>query len=161
MWSRRWPAGIETAMRSPWFFFYGTLSEDCDNPITRAILPLMRGGRRGSVRGSLRGVRTALGWYPVLANGFGRVRGRLYRAGPRFAARHLRALDAYEALDPQRLVKSEYRRRVVRVRIYGGGFVMAQAYCHNRPAHAGLPVIPGGDFALFLSRRRLRAFAAL
>ena len=66
-------------VRGGWFFFYGTLTEDHDNPVTRAVLPLFDGGKRASVRGRLRAVRTAEGWYPVLRAGAGRVVGRVYR----------------------------------------------------------------------------------
>lgn len=145
-------------MGGRWFFFYGTLTQDHDNALTRAILPLLVRRQRAFVRGRLLAVRSPQGWYPVLCVGSGWVAGRLYRAGPRFAARHLRLLDAYEECDRHRPARSEYRRLNLRVRVAGGGTVTAQAYRHNRAAHAGLGVIPDGDFGAFVARRGLRAF---
>lgn len=147
-------------MRSGWFFFYGTLTEDHDNPVTRQVMPLMQGGQRASVQGRLRAVRTRDGWYPVLRGGSGRAVGRIYRAGRGFSAKQLRLLDAYENFDPRCSGRSEYRRRALRVRIARGGWVMAQVYVHNRAWHAGLPVIAGGDFAAFLRKRGLRALGS-
>lgn len=106
-------------------------------------------------------MRTTQGWYPVLRPGQGRVIGRVYRAGVGFGEQHLRLLDAYEAFDRRQPERSEYRRRRVRVRILNGGWVFAQAYCHNRSVHAGMPKVPGGDFARFLRRRRLRSYGTL
>ncbi|HQS69471.1 MAG TPA: hypothetical protein PLM58_07565, partial [Novosphingobium sp.] len=68
MWSKRWPATTDAsqnaAMHRTWFFFYGTLSEDHDNPVNHAMLPLMEGSWRATVRGALRAVRGTDGWYP-------------------------------------------------------------------------------------------------
>ncbi|MFM6829749.1 MAG: gamma-glutamylcyclotransferase family protein [Novosphingobium sp.] len=147
-------------MRRCWLFFYGTLMQDHDNALTRTILPMLEGGRWAFVSGRLLAARSPYGWYPVLCAGNGRVAGRLYRAGPRFTARHLRLLDAYEEWDQRRPARSEYRRMNVRVAIAGGGMVTAHAYRHNRPVHAGLRVIPGGDFNAFVARRRLCAFGS-
>ena len=147
-------------VRGRWFFFYGTLAQDHDNALTRAIRPLLIGGRRATVRGRLWAMRAAGGWYPALRRGRGTVWGRLYRAGPCFSTRHMRLLDAYEDHDPRRPARSEYRRREVRVRVAGGGSVMAMAYIYNHPVHAGLRVIAGGDFAAFIVRHGLRAFGA-
>ena len=146
--------------RRCFFFFYGTLTHDHDNPMTRMVLPFLEGGSRASVRGQLRAVRTVQGWYPVLCSGQGWVRGRVYRAGPHFTPRQLRRLDAYEAFDPRRPSRSEYLRRNVRVRVAGKFVLCAQAYCYNRPAHAGLRVIANGDFATFIVRHALHAFAS-
>jgi gamma-glutamylcyclotransferase (GGCT)/AIG2-like uncharacterized protein YtfP len=123
-------------------------------------MPLLAGGRRGSVRGQLRAVRTAQGCYPVLCAGQGHVLGRVYRARRRFGLKHLRLLDAYEDYDPRRPSRSEYRRQRVRVRVAGGGALQAHAYCYNRPVHPGLRVISGGDFRAYAARHRLRVFAA-
>ncbi|MBF9150575.1 gamma-glutamylcyclotransferase family protein [Novosphingobium jiangmenense] len=147
-------------MRGSWFFFYGTLTEDHDNPVTRRILPLLEGGKRASVQGCLRTVPTPDGWYPVLRGGPGRVAGRLYQAGPSFSLKHLRLLDAYEDCDPRRICRSEYVRRTIRVRTARGGSVMAQVYVYNRPWHPGLRVIAGGDFTAFLAKHHLRAFGS-
>ncbi|MFN3457978.1 MAG: gamma-glutamylcyclotransferase family protein [Novosphingobium sp.] len=147
-------------MRGSWFFFYGTLTEDHDNPVTRRVLPFLEGGQRASVRGRLRAVRTPDGWYPVLLAGPGRVAGRIYRAGRDFSAKQLRLLDAYENFHLRQPGRSEYLRRAMRVRIAHGGTVMAHVYVHNRPWHPGLPVIAGGDFATFLARRRVLALGS-
>ena len=148
------------AMRGSWFFFYGTLAHDHDNTLTRIVMPLLEGGYRGHVRGRLRTVRTASGWYPALCAGRGRVAGRLYRAGPGFGARHLRLLDAYEDFDPHRPARSEYVRRIVCVTGAGRGAVIAQAYRYNRPVHPGLRITPGGDFAAYAARTGLHVFGA-
>ncbi len=145
-------------MHRPWFFFYGTLSEDHDNAVTRKLLPLLAGGRQADVRGALRAVRCADGWYPVLSAGTGRVKGRIYRARRHFGARELRWLDRYEDFDRRKPAQSEYVRRTVRVRIVGKGWVTALVYVYNRPCHPGLRVIPDGDFTAFQRRRRLRVF---
>lgn len=156
-------------MRGTWFFFYGTLCEDHDNPVTRAVLPVLTGGERAWTHGSLRAVFAARGWYPALCDVGGRVQrararvtGRLYRAGPGFGLRHLRLLDAYEMCDARRPGWSEYRRCRVSVRAQGRAApVRALAYVRARPAHCGMPVIADGDFARFLRRRRARAYGAL
>lgn len=147
-------------MRARWFFFYGTLAQEHENALTRAILPLLTGGRRATVRGRLWAVRSSGGWYPALGAGRGLVWGRIYRAGPCFSSKHLRLLDTYEDYDLQRPARSEYRRRQVRVGVAGGGSVMAAAYIYNRPVHAGQRVIAGGDFAAFIARHGLPAFGA-
>lgn len=147
-------------MHRLWFFFYGTLSEDHDNPATRALKPMLQGGWRATVRGSLRAVRSVEGWYPVLCSGRTRVAGRLYRKGPRFCARDMRTLDTYEAYHRRCRARSEYVRRAIRVRIRHGGWVMAQAYVYNRPRHPGLPIITGGDFTAFQRKRGLHAFGS-
>lgn len=147
-------------MRGSWFFFYGTMTEEHDNPVTRQVLPFLKGGQRASVRGRLRAVRTRDGWYPVLRSGPGRVAGRVYRTGPNFSTKQLRLLDAYENFDLRQPGRSEYLRRTLRVRIARGGTVLAHVYVHNRPWHPGLPVIAGGDFAGFLVSRRVRALGS-
>lgn len=159
MWSKRWPA-ITDDMRGRWFFFYGTLAHDHHNDLTRAIMPVLEGGQRACVRGQLRAVRAAGGWYPILCAGQGRVIGRLYRAGRRFGAKHLGMLDAYEDFDARRADRSEYRRQPVWVRIAGGSGIMAQVYGYNRPVHGGLRIIPGGDFAAYAARAGLVVFGA-
>lgn len=145
-------------MRGRWFFFYGTLTHDNANALTRTIMPVLAGGLRGFVHGRMRGVHTPQGCYPVLGGGNGRVSGRLYRAEQGFRPEHLRAMDAYEGFDFRRPSRSEYVRQAVRVTVAGGGWVMAQAYRYNRPIHPGLRIIPGGDFTAFAKRHRLRVF---
>lgn len=151
------------------FFFYGTLTHAHDNPVTRAVLPLLGPARRGWVRGRLHAVRHGEGWYPVLtpasAGGLsgpasGRVFGYVYDSGPRFTRATLRLLDAYENCDPRRPARSEYRRRTVTVHVPGQGIVRADAYLFNRPLHPGLCPIPGGDFAAFIAARGLSALGS-
>lgn len=140
------------------FFFYGTLTHEHDNALTRVILPLLGPGQRASVRGRLHAVRDAEGWYPVLTAGRGEVHGWLYEAGPGFGPRALRMLDAYEAFDPRRPAVSEYLRRAVQVRLAGGGTARAQVYRYNRPLHSGLRAVPCGDFTGFAAAHGLHAF---
>jgi gamma-glutamylcyclotransferase (GGCT)/AIG2-like uncharacterized protein YtfP len=141
------------------FFFYGTLTHEHDNPVTRRVLPLLGPGRRGWVRGTIHAVPQGGRWYPVLRRGRGRVWGWLYEAGPRFDRATLRLLDAWEVYDPRRPDRSEYLRRPVRV-CCGGRIAMAQAYVHNRPLHAGMRRITGGDFATFVKARRGKPLGA-
>lgn len=149
-------------MRGRWFFFYGTLTHDHDNLMTRMVLPLLEGGGTASVRGQLRAVQTAQGWYPALCRGTGMdggwVKGRLYRAGAGFTPRHLRLLDSYEQFDPSRRARSEYVRRVVRVRTAGGRSLRAEAYCYAKATHRGLRILSRGDFAAHLARHGLKAY---
>lgn len=147
------------------FFFYGTLTHAHDNPVTRAVLPLLGPARRGWVRGRLHAVRHGEGWYPVLTpapagRGFGRVSGYVYDSGPGFTRAALRLLDAYENCDPRRPARSEYLRRTMIVHIPGQGTVRADVYLFNRPLHAGLRAIPGGDFTAFIAARHLPALGS-
>jgi gamma-glutamylcyclotransferase (GGCT)/AIG2-like uncharacterized protein YtfP len=155
-------------MPRPLFFFYGTLTHEHDNAVTRAVLPLLRRIGPAAVRGRVLAVARGTGWYPVLhqgrgggvggggGGGEGWVHGWVYAAGPRFHRRALRLLDAWEDADARRPGRSEYVRVEVNVRI-GRRVVRAQAYRHNRPAHPGLKPIAGGSFAAFLSRCGRRA----
>ena len=136
------------------FFFYGTLTHAHDNPVTRAVLPLLGPARRGWVRGRLHAVRHGEGWYPVLTPArASRVFGYVYDSGPRFTRAALRLLDAYENCDARRPARSEYLRRAMIVHVPGHGTVRADAYLFNRPLHPGLCPIPGGDFAAFIAAR--------
>lgn len=145
-------------MRATWFFFYGTLTEDHDNPLNRAILPLLEGAGEASVRGRLLAVRTPQGCYPALRPSAGRVHGQLYRAGPQFRSTHLRLLDRYELYDPVRPSRSEYRRSVTPVRPARGGTRRAHVYWHIGALHQGLRRIASGNFAAFARRAGLRVF---
>lgn len=146
-------------MRGTWLFFYGTLAEDHDSPVTQDILPRLSGGATATVQGQLRAVRHARGWYPVLVRGRGRVVGRLYRTGRHFSLRDLRRLDAYECFDPRNPRRSEYVRRTLSVLGPRMVTVRAQAYLYGQACHVGMPVIASGSFVRFLRERRLRAFA--
>jgi gamma-glutamylcyclotransferase (GGCT)/AIG2-like uncharacterized protein YtfP len=143
------------------FFFYGTLRQDHDNPVTRAILPLLQPCGVVSVHGQLFAIRSGKGWYPALKAGSGRVQGRLYRAGPTFRARHLRLLDRYEQYDPQQPSRSEYLRKVTQVRRARLGVLKAQVYWHRGRRHPGMARIASGDFTSFARARGLRAYGEI
>lgn len=146
-------------MRGRLFFFYGTLTHEHDNAITRAVLPLLRPVGRAVARGVVLAVRDPQGWYPVLRAGQGEAHGWLYAAGPGFGSRALRRLDAYELAD-RRPGRREYRRQAIRVRL-GRRVVTAQAYCHAMPAHTGMQRVHHGDFARFVAQRRRKPFKSI
>ncbi|MCH7629370.1 gamma-glutamylcyclotransferase family protein [Novosphingobium percolationis] len=146
-------------MRGRLFFFYGTLTHDHDNAMTRAVLPLLRPVGRAAARGVVLAVRDPQGWYPVLRPGGGEARGWLYAAGPGFGPRALRLLDAYETAD-RRPGQREYRRQVIGVRL-GRRAVRAQAYVHAVPAHGGMLRVHRGDFAGFVAQRRGKSFRSI
>lgn len=127
------------------FFFYGTLIAGSGNGHERAAHALMRDGCAASVRGRLYAVPDPAGWYPALLPGAGWVQGMVYRAGPRFDARALARMDAYEGRD--------YRRCVMKA-----GAVMAQAYIWRGALPRGAQRIAGGDFRLWLKARGRRAY---
>ncbi len=136
-------------------FFYGTLTHEHDNALTRLILPrLGTRARRGWVRGTLRLIPDPDGVYPVLVPGAGRVWGWAYGECRPVPRAMLAALDDWEQYDPQRPRRGEYRRAAVIVHTRGGP-VRAQAYLPNRRAHPGLAPVPGGDFAAHAAARKL------
>lgn len=140
-------------------FFYGTLTHEHDNPATRAVMPLLRCLGRASTPGALYVIQDPCGWYPVLASGHGRVRGWLYETRPEFGRAALRMLDEWEWFFPPRPFASEFVRR--RVTVTNGRLrFSAQTYCFNRAVHSGLRAVPGGDFGVFIARRRAAAFGA-
>ncbi|MFM9935225.1 MAG: gamma-glutamylcyclotransferase [Novosphingobium sp.] len=112
-------------------FFYGTLTHDCDNPVTRAVLPLLRCLCRVEARRTLHAIPDPDGWYPGVTDGRPkgnqRVPGWLYETGPQFDHGALRTLDRWEFFDPARPAASEFVRRAVRARL-GHWSVAAQAY---------------------------------
>jgi gamma-glutamylcyclotransferase (GGCT)/AIG2-like uncharacterized protein YtfP len=143
------------------FFFYGTLTHAHDNPVTRAVLPLLGPARRLGTRPAARGApRRRLVSGADARSVSGRVFGYVYDSGPRFTRATLRLLDSYENCDPRRPARSEYRRRTVTVHVPGQGTVRADAYLFNRPLHPGLCPIPGGDFAAFIAARGLSALGS-
>lgn len=133
-------------------FFYGTLTHQHDNPITRQVMPLLHSGRAGWVRGVLHAVVVPGGVYPVLHSGRGWVRGWVYETGPEFTLATMRLLDAYECYFPQDRARSEYLRQTVKVRLAGGARRTAEAYVSNRPRHTGLKRIASGDFIAWVAR---------
>ncbi|MCW1383073.1 gamma-glutamylcyclotransferase [Novosphingobium sp. KCTC 2891] len=141
-------------------FFYGTLTHEHDNPVTRRVLPLLRCIGRASVAGRLHAVPHGAGWYPVLTAGRGRVHGWIYEAGSAFDAAALRLLDAYESADARRPGRSDYIRETAQATA-GRRRMPVQLYRYRRPIHPGLKPVPGGDFSTFLALRRWRAFGSL
>jgi len=140
-------------------FFYGTLMHDRGNAIVAALLPLLGRPRRAYAAGTLHAVWNRNGIYPALLPGRLRVSGWLYRARSGFPPAMLNMLDAYEEYRPGDRVRSEYVRRRIVVRLDRGGTALAQAYCWNRRPKSGTTRIASGDFAEFLQRTGLPAFA--
>jgi gamma-glutamylcyclotransferase (GGCT)/AIG2-like uncharacterized protein YtfP len=140
-------------------FFYGTLTHQHDNPLTRTFLPRLSGrARRGFVRGNLLLISARGGAYPVLVPGAGRVRGWVYGGLRPIERSTLAALDAWEGCNPRRPGRGEYRR--VRCTVHTRcGPLGAQVYVPNRRSQAGLRRVSGGDFAAFATARGLRVFA--
>lgn len=144
-------------MRGRLFFFYGTLTHAHDNPAALAAKRWLAPVGQAAARGTLRIVTNRDGWYPVYAReGRGWVRGWLYRAGQGFDRRALARLDRYEEADRR---DPEYRRRRIAVRI-GGRAVVAEAYVHARPLHAGMKRAACADFARFLASCGARAYGS-
>lgn len=114
----------------------------------RAAHALLDEGRATVARGRLYAVPDPAGWYPALLPGAGAVRGMVHRAGPRFDARALARMDAYEG--------REYRRGTVKLG-KGAGF----AYIWRGPLPRGACRIASGDFRGWLAARRgRRAYGA-
>lgn len=128
-------------------FFYGTLTHEHANRLTETLLPRLGGRpRRGWVRGALYLRRDALGVYPVLMPGAGRVRGWVYGGLRPIPRAVLAAFDAWEYCDPHRPGRGEYRRVQLLVHTRAGP-LRAAAYLPNHRAPLGLGAVPGGDFA--------------
>lgn len=141
-------------------FFYGTLTHEHDNPLTRTLLPLLGGRpRRGWVRGALFLRRDPLGAYPVLMAGAGRVQGWVYGGLRPIPRKVLAAFDAWEHCDPQRPGRGEYRRANLVVQTRGGP-LRAAAYLPNHPRGNGREPVPGGDFAAHAAARGLAVLTA-
>lgn len=131
------------------FFFYGTLRHDVAQGLPARLIAGLEVMGSATVAGRIFAKHDSRGVYPVLlAGGIGRVRGVVCRAGACFSGRHLAALDRYEGAAR---VGREYRRRPVRVRLEGGGRLMADAYLYCRPLSARLVPLAHGDFARYLA----------
>jgi gamma-glutamylcyclotransferase (GGCT)/AIG2-like uncharacterized protein YtfP len=93
--------------------------------------------------GWIAGRLVALGRYPGLLDGDGKVRGELYRLDD--AAASLEALDDLEDFDPADPDKSEYLRVVREVHAEDGKIISAWVYIYNGDASTA-PVITSGDW---------------
>lgn len=136
-------------------FFYGTLAREHDHPLSR---PFAGPAQRGWVRGTLRIKADPGGVYPVLAPGAGRVWGWVHGGCRPISLQAVAALDLWEEFAPLRPQRGEYRRRGVIVHTRGGP-LRAQAYVPNACPHAGLVIVPGGDFAAHVAGHGLRIYA--
>ena len=141
-----------------YLFFFGTLAHEHDAPLSRLVMRLLGPGRRARTRGRLLAVHTRHGCYPALIRGRGWVEGWVYKCGPHFGRAALRTIDRYEEFDSARPRRSEYVRRACAVRLTRGPSLVAQVYCWNKPTHAGMSPVPGGNFARFLARTRRQAY---
>jgi gamma-glutamylcyclotransferase (GGCT)/AIG2-like uncharacterized protein YtfP len=135
------------------FFFYGTLIAARQPPVREAIGRLRDMGA-ARLSGLLYAIPDPEGWFPALIEGPGKVEGRLFEALADFAESDLAALDAYEDFDPHDPTSSLYRRFTVSI---AGG--PTQVYRFNQPLPSGARPIPDGDFAAWIAREGLPAFA--
>ena len=156
---KRWSATIDALRHPRRLFFYGTLTHEHANALTRTLLPRIPGRpRRGWVRGALYLRRDVLGVYPVLMPGAGRVHGWVYGGLQPIPSAVLAAFDAWEHCNPRRPERGEYRRvnLVVHTR---GGRLCAAAYFPNHPRGNGREPVPGGDFAAHAKAKGLRVLS--
>lgn len=93
--------------------------------------------------GWIAGRLVALGHYPGLLDGDGKVRGEIYRLDD--VAASLEALDDLEEFDPADPERSEYLRIVRDVYGEDGAITSAWVYLYNRDASTA-PVIKSGDW---------------
>jgi gamma-glutamylcyclotransferase (GGCT)/AIG2-like uncharacterized protein YtfP len=93
--------------------------------------------------GTIRGRLVALGRYPGLLDGDGKVVGELYRLDD--VAARLETLDDIEEFDPADPDKSEYLRIVRDVHCKDGSTARAWVYLYNGDASAA-PAVKGGDW---------------
>ncbi len=100
--------------------------------------------------GWTQGTLVALGRYPGLIDGAGRVAGEVYRLEDPAAS--LEALDDLEEFDPADPANSAYRRVMRDVEAADGSVTRAWVYVYNR-ATTGMPVVDGGQWRRFASDR--------
>lgn len=141
-----------------YFFFYGTLIQGLDCPVSRALRGALAPCGPAWLRGALFAIDDPGGWYPALLPGCDRVRGQLYRRTSRFDARALARLDLYEGYDLRRPARSAYLRRSVKVRRASGGAVRAQVYVFNARLPDDAIRLDGGDFPRWLLRTGYRPY---
>jgi len=136
------------------FFFYGTLRRGLGNDFTRDIFSKFEFVETGTVSGRLFLMRGAIGPYPMLVPGRGRVKGDLCRMLPGFSACDLTRLDAYEDYYPDDPARSRYLREIVTVSLAPGRRVSAWRYVRNGKPPRGAPLIASGDFAQWMHGHR-------
>jgi len=136
-------------------FFYGVLLDSVAEGAVRDLLHGLGTGQAATVQGLLYAVPDRRGFYPVLVEGEGVVRGMVHQAG----AFDLAALDRFEGVVPHDPHAGEYRRESVVAELAAGGKVAADAYLYNRVVGADLIPIPHGDFARWLRENEARAFS--
>ena len=141
------------------FFFYGTLLAGSGNGVAAAVHARLGPGRAATVAGRLFAIPDPLGWYPALVAGPGIVHGQAYAVGPGFGVGDLALIDGYEACYPDDPAASDYLRREVLAVLADGTGLAAEAYVYARELPVGSLAVDGGDFAAFLARNGLRAFA--
>ena len=78
------------------FFFYGTLIDGSDNPMSGWVHDLLCPLGHATCVGVLHAIPNPEGWYPAMMGGEGTVHGRLYAAREGFGPDDLARLDAYE-----------------------------------------------------------------
>ena len=127
-------------------FFYGTLMSGFALRRRAAIEPFVRCVGPGVVRAAL----FDLGPYPAAIRAEGTVRGELYAVT--CADRLMPRVDAIEGCVPGDVLRSQYVREAVEVRLERGPRQRAWIYFYARPLGAAA-WIPGGDYRAYLARR--------
>ena len=143
------------------FFFYGTLTAQCDNEVARRLHGLLKPGMPATTRGRLYAIEDEQGWYPGLIPDpeGGIVHGFLHEAGPGFGGDDLAVLDAYENFDPLRPDCSEFVRQAICIEAACQASI-AMAYVLGASPSEDMRVIPDGDFAGFVAAAGLRPYGA-
>lgn len=142
------------------FFFYGTLSHEMANPVSKTIHRKLKGGEAAHVIGRLFAIPHSEGYYPALVLGDTgyRVSGYLYEANKDFSFKDLEMLDEYEEFYPDDVDGSEYVRRAVWVTLGHSYGVTCDAYVYNGELPADADEIPSGEFASFMKEHGFQAF---
>lgn len=128
------------------FFFYGTLGEESTTPMARHVHSLMEPIGPAIVAGRIHALCDPHGWYPVLVEGGGEVRGQVFETRNHFTDADLAALDAYENYDPASPGTSQYVRCEVETSLGP-----AQCYRFNEALPADAVPIRSGDFRQWLA----------
>ena len=131
--------------------FYGTLMSGFGLRRRAAIEPFVRFVGPGVVRAAL----FDLGPYPAAIRAEGTVRGELYAVIR--ADRLMPRVDAIEGCVPGDVLRSQYVREAVEVRLDRGPPQRAWIYFYAWPL-GDAAWIPGGDYRAHLARRRGRSW---
>ena len=126
--------------------FYGTLMSGFALRRRAAIERFVRFVGTGAVRAAL----FDLGPYPAAIRAEGTVRGELYAVT--CADSLMPRVDALEGCVPGDLLRSQYVREAVEVRLERGARRWAWIYFYARPLGAAV-WIPGGDYRAHAARR--------